>query len=78
MTTQQHNIMLDLKDFDSPIPTIETKNTLDSMATGEILKLLTSKESTVKNIRMLVANNSYELLHEFKSETEFTFLIKKL
>lgn len=53
----QFNLMLDVTSDESPVPTIRTKETLDTLASGEVLKVVTSKESTAKNIRTLVANN---------------------
>ncbi|MDO9366458.1 MAG: sulfurtransferase TusA family protein [Methylotenera sp.] len=74
----QFNVMLDVTSDESPVPTIRTKETLDTLASGQILKVVTSKESTVKNIRTLVANNPFELLDNRKNEEGFVFFIKKL
>jgi TusA-related sulfurtransferase len=63
---------------DCPMPTIHTKNALDTMSAGQILKLLSSEEGTVRNIRTFVANNPYELLHESKEDERFVFIIRKL
>lgn len=76
--TTQYDIELDVSHEDSPVPTIRTKETLDTMVSGGILRVITSKESTVSNLRMLVANNPYELLTIVKSTDRFVFLIKKL
>lgn len=76
--TINHDAVLDVRHEDSPIPTIKTKEVLDSLSAGDVLKVITSKESTVKNIRTLVANNSYTLLKESKNEEGFVFLIEKL
>ena len=46
--TVQYDIELDVRHEDSPVPTIRTKETLDTMASGDILKVITGKESTVK------------------------------
>ena len=73
-----YDIVLDATQADCPIPTILTKNTLDTMLVGQILKLITSKEGTIRNIRTFVANNTCELLNESTTEEGFVFLIKKL
>ncbi len=78
MTTIVHHIVLDVRHEDSPVPTIRTKEILDTMEIGYILKVITSKESTIKNLRTLVANNPYELMHHSKVDTDFIFFIKKL
>jgi len=73
-----YDILLDETEHDCPMPTIHAKHTLNSMFTGQVLKLLTSKEGTIKNIRTLVANNPYELINEFREDEVIIFLIKKL
>lgn len=75
--TLNFDTLLDVRHEDSPIPTIRTKEALDALANGDVLKVVTNKESTVRNIRTLVANNPFTLLQEVKHEEDFVFLIKK-
>ncbi len=75
--TINFDTVLDVRHEDSPIPTIRTKETLDTLAPGNILKVITSKESSVRNIRTLVANNPFTLLQELKSAEDFIFFIQK-
>lgn len=72
-----HDILLDATAEDCPMPTIYSKNNLDAMCSGQVLKLISNKEGTIKNIRTLVANNPYELLSESKSKEGFVFFIQK-
>ena len=73
-----YNVLLDATQDDCPIPTIKTKETLDEMDAGAILKVITSKEGTIRNIRTFVNNNHYELVREIKAAESFHFYIKKL
>jgi tRNA 2-thiouridine synthesizing protein A len=73
----KHDILLDATDEDCPMPMVHSKNALDTMSSGQILKLISNKVGSVNNIRTLVANNPYELLSEYKSEDGFVFLIQK-
>ncbi len=73
-----YDVVLDATQEDCPLPTILTKNILDTMSVGQILKLITSNEGTIRNIRTFTANNSCELLRELTTEEGFVFLIKKL
>ena len=73
----KHDILLDATDEDCPMPTVRSKNALDTMNSGQILKLISNKKGSINNIRTLVANNPYKLLSESKSEDGFVFLIKK-
>jgi len=74
----EYDVFVDATENDCPMPTIQSKNTLDNMSSGQILKLITSKEGSIRNIRTLVANNPYELLSESKSQDGYIFLIRKL
>jgi len=74
----EYHLVLDATAHDCPLPTILTKDTLDTMLPGQILKLITSKEGTVRNIRTFVANNPCELLSEISTAEGFVFMIKKL
>ncbi len=71
------DVHLDLSNMESPIPMIRTKETLDSMLPGQVLCVVTTQRSTVKNIRTLVANNPYELVQFSSQKEEYTFTIRK-
>lgn len=73
-----YNVLLDATQDDCPIPTIRTKEVLDEMETGAVLKLVTSKEGTIRNIRTFVNNNQCELVQEIKAAEGFHFYIRKL
>ena len=75
---KDYDEMLDATQDDCPVPTIKTKEMLDKMAAGSILKVITNKEGTVKNIRTLVSNNNFELVRETRDADTFNFFIKKL
>lgn len=76
--TASFDILLDVTAVECPVPTIETKNTLDQMTAGQILKVVASTEGTIRNIRTFVANNSCELIDEYKDEEGIVFFIKKI
>lgn len=72
-----YDVLLDVRHEDSPVPTIRAKEVLDGLASGKILKVITSKESTVKNIHTLVANNPFHLIEHKKNHEGFVFFIQK-
>lgn len=74
----QFNVMLDVTSDESPVPTIRTKETLDTLTSGQVLKVVTSKESTIKNIRTLVANNPFELLDNMKKRRRICVFYQKI
>ncbi len=72
-----YSVELDVTQADCPVPTIKTKEILDGMTCNEILKVITSKEGTIKNIRTLVRQHNYVLIHETKTVEGFVFYIQK-
>lgn len=72
------DVTLNVTNQESPVPTIRTKEALDNMAQGQVLKVITSHESTIQNIRTLVKNNPLELVSHTKNVDGFVFFIKKL
>ena len=73
-----YNVLLDATKDDCPIPVIKTKEVLDTMGVGEVLKVITTREGTIKNIRTFVSNNHYKLLKQFKEDENINFYIEKL
>lgn len=76
--TTTYDFLLDATQDDCPVPTIKTKEALNTLNSGDILKVVTSKEGTINNLRTLVKNNDYELLKETKADNVLNFYIKKL
>ena len=74
--TTTYDLLVDASEEDCPMPTIQAKNALDLMTTGQTLKVIASKEGAVKNIRTLVSSNPYELISEAKVNEKFIFFIK--
>ncbi|HQN65432.1 MAG TPA: sulfurtransferase TusA family protein [Methylophilus sp.] len=72
-----HDMFIDLTGLESPVPVIRTKEALDDMQVGQVLKVTTTIESSAKNIRTLVANNPYEIIHFSRKKEEYTFMIRK-
>ena len=61
------------------MPATLSKNALNAMSSGQILKLIVGRnEDVVRNIRTLVANNQYELMIEARVDSRFIFHIRKL
>jgi tRNA 2-thiouridine synthesizing protein A len=73
-----YDVLLEATEDDCPIPVIKTKEVLDTMSVGEILKVVASREGTINNIRTLVKNNDYKLLKHFEENKLYYFYIEKL
>lgn len=74
----QHDAMIDISNEESPIPMIRTKELLDLLSSGAIVKVIVGKEAAVKNIRTLIANNPFELLDISDDRNKSVIFIKKL
>jgi len=51
--TINFDTVLDVRHEDSPIPTIRTKEILDALPNGQVLKVITNKESSVRYVHWL-------------------------
>lgn len=72
-----YQAQLNLGDADSPIPMIRTKETLDLLSANDVLKVTVARDSAVKNIKTLIANNTFELLQEAREADQYVLWIKK-
>ncbi len=77
MSENFHKV-LDVLGEESPTPVIKTKEILDTLNPGEVLKVLTSKQSAVDNIQTLISNHPYEIIKQEKIDEQLILLIKKL
>lgn len=68
---------LDVLGEESPTPVIRTKEVLDSLDSGEVLKVLTSKQSAVDNIQTLTANNPFTIIKQEKVDDQLIVYIQK-
>jgi tRNA 2-thiouridine synthesizing protein A len=73
----QYDLILDVSNEESPIPIIRTSEFLNSLAVGEVLKVVVNKESAIKNIKTLISNNPYTLLDTKGDVNGFELYIKK-
>lgn len=72
-----HHAVLEVLGEESPIPVIRTKESLDNLKAGEVLKVITDKQSAVDNIQTLVSNNPFTLVDQAKEDGNFVLLIQK-
>lgn len=69
---------LALGNIESPLPMIQTKEVLDLLQHGEVVKVSVERESAVQNIKTLIANNPFELVHLTKEHNQYVLFVKKL
>lgn len=75
--SDNHHAVLDVLGEESPIPVIRTKAMLDTLATNEILKVVTDKQSAVDNIQTLVSSNPFTIINQDEVDNQFILYIQK-
>ncbi|NHJ32323.1 MAG: sulfurtransferase TusA family protein [Asgard group archaeon] len=70
-------IILDMTDEECPILLFELKASIKKIKIGEILKLITNRPKSLKNIPKWCLNNNHELFLTDTSNGKYIFYIKK-
>ena len=76
MTQFDHE--LDTRGLNCPLPILRAKKYLNTMATGEIVRVMTTDPGSVKDFQAFAKQTGNELLAFAEVEDEFHFTLKKL
>ena len=76
MTQFDHE--LDTRGLNCPLPILRAKKFLNTMATGEIVRVMTTDPGSVKDFEAFSKQTGNELLASAEGEGEFHFTLKKL
>lgn len=68
---------LDLRGLACPLPVVKTRKALDGLASGNIIKIVTSDPGTASDFRALVNAVGMELLSQDDQSGELHFFIRK-
>lgn len=78
MNTEEFAQELDVRGLKCPLPILRTKKALATMASGEVLKVVATDPSTVKDFDAFVRQTGHELLNPGAAFTdEYVFLIRR-
>ena len=69
---------LDARELNCPLPILRAKKFLNSMATGEIVRITATDPGSVKDFEAFARQTDNELLSSTGFEGEFQFTLKKL
>lgn len=73
-----HDLLLDVKGLNCPLPILKAKKTLNTMDSGQVLKVLATDPSATKDFQTFVKYSGDKLLETFKDEKNiFTFFLEK-
>jgi tRNA 2-thiouridine synthesizing protein A len=68
---------LDCSGLSCPMPILKTKKMLDTLASGQVLKMIATDAGSVPDVNAFVAKTGHELLGHDEADGKFTFYIKK-
>lgn len=68
---------LDARGLNCPLPILRAKKTLNGMAAGEVLKIISTDPGSVKDFEAFASQTGNELLGSAEEGGEFHFMMKK-
>ena len=68
---------LDARGLNCPLPILRAKKTLNGMAAGEVLKIISTDPGSVKDFEAFASQTGNELLESTEEGSEFYFMMKK-
>ncbi|MBC7622981.1 MAG: sulfurtransferase TusA family protein [Aeromicrobium sp.] len=77
MTTTAINKELDVKGLNCPLPILRAKKALADMASGELLRVVATDPSAVKDFAAFCKQTGNSLLSSDDNGKEFSFVISK-
>ncbi len=68
---------LDARGLNCPLPILKTKKSLADMASGQVLKVVSTDCGSVKDMQSFANQTGNELLSSTEQNGEYVFLVKK-
>ncbi len=68
---------LDARGLNCPLPVLKAKKALNGMASGDVLKIMSTDAGSVKDFEAFAKQTGNDLLESTESDGEFHFLMKK-
>jgi len=80
MTTDQqtlHDFELDARGLNCPLPILRTKKALNSMTSGQVLRVLATDPGSVRDFQAFAKQTGHSLLDMAEAAGEFVFMLRK-
>lgn len=71
------DLIVDAKGLACPLPLVKAKKGIDSLQTGQLMKLLTTDKGSMKDFQAWVNQTKHELVEAKEENGVFTFFVKK-
>lgn len=68
---------LDARGLNCPLPILKTKKSLADMASGQILKMVSTDVGSVKDMQAFANQTGNTLVEQTQANNEFVFYMKK-
>lgn len=68
---------LDARGLHCPMPLLKAKLALNTLAGGQVLRVLATDAGSVRDFKVFIAQSDHELLDTFSDEAVYTYLIKR-
>jgi tRNA 2-thiouridine synthesizing protein A len=68
---------LDARGLSCPLPILRTKKALDSMASGQVLKMTSTDRGAIKDMQVFSKQTGNPLLSAVEENKEFIFFLQK-
>lgn len=76
-TDPHYDHELDARGLSCPLPVLNTRKSLESLGTGEVLKVISTDKGCVSFFESLVRQNALELLSWHEQDGEFSFFLRR-
>lgn len=73
----EFNQELDARGLNCPLPILRTKKAMNTLSSGEILKVVATDPGSVKDMESFAKQTGNEIVGSSEQGGEYTFLIKK-
>ena len=77
MTEYNTDSQLDCSGLNCPLPVLKTKKAMDALASGQVLKMVSTDPGSVNDIAAWVKRTGNELLESVAEDDQYTFYLKK-
>jgi len=73
----QHDVEIDTRGLNCPLPILRTKKALAGVQSGQVLKVVATDPGSVKDFQTFAKQTGHQLLSHAVANGEFTFLMRK-
>ena len=71
------DVELDASGLSCPLPILKTRKMLSTMTAGQVLKVISSDQGSVKDIPAFISQTGNELLSSTEENDKYIFLLRK-